>query len=171
MGEVQFITHLWLSSVATRFTKDRKSQQKFMHTVGFQQLCSFCKIQQKTAETYSSIYPNVEFLWLLTGGKIKLMLKPQQCTLMSWETLEIGKVSTETTVPPWSLNPATTRGTPGRKDWAHHLSSLNLTNPPKLKKITFTIHVKTRKKKHLISFHQPVEVAALFGCADLQRGF
>lgn len=45
---------------------------------------------------------------------------------MRWEILEIGKVSTATTTPSWSRKPATTRGTPGRKDWAHHLSNLNL---------------------------------------------
>lgn len=47
-------------------------------------------------------------------------------TLMSWEILEMWKVSTETTTPSWSRKPATTRGTPGRNDWAHHFSSLNL---------------------------------------------
>ena len=35
-------------------------------------------------------------------------------------------VSVLTTRPSGSRNPATIRGTPGRKDWAHHLSSLNL---------------------------------------------
>lgn len=47
-------------------------------------------------------------------------------TLMRWEILEMWKVSTETTTPSWSRKPATTLGTPGRKDWAHHLRSLNL---------------------------------------------
>ena len=48
------------------------------------------------------------------------------CTLMSCDILEMGNVSTATTTPSWSRKPATTRGTPGRKDWAHHLISLNL---------------------------------------------
>ena len=33
--------YLGLSSVTTLLTKDRKSEQKFMQTVGFQQLYSF----------------------------------------------------------------------------------------------------------------------------------
>lgn len=38
--------YLGLSSVAMCFTKDRKSEQKFIQTVGFQQLCSFCPEEQ-----------------------------------------------------------------------------------------------------------------------------
>lgn len=110
------IAHLGLSSVTTRFTKDRKSQQKFMHTVGFQQLYSFClKMYRKLMKCAHGVLPDV--------FKSRVIY----CfTLMRWEILEMWKVSMETTTPSWSRKPATTLGTPGRKDWAHHLSSLNL---------------------------------------------
>lgn len=39
---LSFAAYLGLSSFTTDFTKDRKSLQKFIQTVGFQQLCSFC---------------------------------------------------------------------------------------------------------------------------------
>lgn len=45
---------------------------------------------------------------------------------MREEIFDTWKVSTETTTPSSSRNPATTRGTPGRKLCAHHFSSLNL---------------------------------------------
>ena len=40
-------THPGSSSVAVCFTKDRKSQQKFIQTVGFQQFCSLCSEQME----------------------------------------------------------------------------------------------------------------------------
>lgn len=47
---VLIAAHLGLSSVASRFTKDRKSLQKFIQTVGFQQLCSFCQEEKHKTE-------------------------------------------------------------------------------------------------------------------------
>lgn len=47
-------------------------------------------------------------------------------TLARCDILDTGKSSMATTTPSWSRKPATTRGTPGRKDCAHHLSNLNL---------------------------------------------
>lgn len=93
-------------------------------------------------------------------------------TLMRCEILDMWKVSTETTTPSWSRKPATTRGTPGRKDWAHHFSNLNL-RITKMSKLEMKYPADRMSWKMLIMWHftdLPVEVAALFGCADLCRG-
>lgn len=112
-------TCLWSFSVMILFTKDRKSEQKFMQTVGFQQLNSFCKWKKKKNHLHRFCASNHQWI------------QSRNSTLMSWDTLETRKVSVETTTPSWSLKPATIRGTPGRKDCAHHLSSLNLNRPSK----------------------------------------
>lgn len=91
---------------------------------------------------------------------------------MIWEISETGKVSTATTTPSGSRNPAIIRGTPGRKDWAHHFSSLNLRRTQKENTFRKTVgkHILCDGLFFLPFLYLPVEVAALLGSADLRRG-
>lgn len=124
-----------------------------MHTVGFQQFGSLCSEEQLDV-TY--------------GGKFMNFVSANKCTLVRCDILDTGKSSMATTTPSWSRKPATTRGTPGRNDWAHHLSNLNLmVKSPQWGEMTLDVAIV--KPFDCSSSAAPVKVAALFGSADLRR--
>lgn len=122
--------HLGSSSLTIFLTKERKSLQKFMQTVGFQQLYSPYKRENICIW---NICRNKNTSWQTRIHEYGCMLiskcpenDPLRQTLISWDIWDVLNVSMCTTCPSLSLNPATMLGTPGRKDCAHHFSSLYL---------------------------------------------
>lgn len=88
---------------------------------------------------------------------------------MIWEILDTGKVSTATTTPSWFRNPAIIRGTPGRKDWAHHFSSLNLRSTQKEEELWKTLEKDFLCDAFAIYLSTCWSCCAAWDCRSLQR--
>ena len=102
-----------------------------MHTDGFQPSRSFCREPRRRRKAGGeggrrgtwAAGPWTMGLWCWRRG----MQVGTHCLTLTYSNISmVGKVFREQTKPSGLRKPATTFGTPGRNDWAHHFRSLCL---------------------------------------------